>query len=450
MRSPVAHRTWLAAAVAITVLVAGCTPGAKRRSGTPSEGPVQTDPAKVGAVTLTEWDLRNLPAQSAAQDKLNAAFEAKYPNIKIKRVVKQFTDYEATIKLALSSPKPPDVMQINQGYGDLAKFVKASLLLPQDNYAKAYGWTARYNAALLDQNRMTADGHWGTGQLYGLSNQAEVVGLYYNKTLLAKVGLAPPKTLADLQADLPKIKAAGMLPIQLGTSDKNGAIHIFGLIQAVLAGPAAVNDLVFGKGSASWTDQTTLDAARTLQSWAKQGYVTPGANGQNGTVMAAEFGKGNGVFMVDGNWSAPQLATQLGPKVGFTVLSKDAGGKPATEGGLSLLWGISSGSKHPDADAAYLNFVNSPAAEDVIAHGGDLPAVTPSSFKPVSALQADVYASLQSVVKEGSLLPYLDYTTINFYDVLGANLQELIGGRASPESFTKTLQSEYTTAKASR
>jgi raffinose/stachyose/melibiose transport system substrate-binding protein len=450
MRSAVAHRTWLATALAITVILAGCTPGSTQRSSGPTEGPVETDPAKMGTVTITEWDIRNLPAQSAAQDKLNAAFEAKYPNIKIKRVVKQFTDYERTIKLALSSPKTPDVMQVNQGYGDLAKFVKAGLLLPQDNYAKAYGWTGRYNAALLDQNRMTADGHWGTGQLYGISNQAEVVGLYYNKTLLSKIGLTPPRTLADLQGDLPKIKAAGMLPIQLGTSDINGAIHIFGLIQAVLAGPAAVNDLVFGKGDASWTDQSTLEAARTLQSWATQGYVTPGANGQNGTAMAAEFGKGHGVFMVDGNWSAPQLATQLGPKVGFTVLSKVDGGKPATEGGLSLLWGISSRSKHPDADAAYLNFINSPAAEDVIARGGDLPAVTPSSFKPVSGLQADVYASLQSVVQEGSLLPYLDYTTINFYAVLGANLQELISGRISPESFTKTLQTEYTTAKASR
>lgn len=440
-----------ATAAALAVLsLAACAPGATHDSAN-AAGPVRTDPAKLGMVTLTVWDTRNSPGENQAQQKVNAEFEAKYPNIKIHRVLKSFNDYENTIKLALSSPNPPDVTQINQGYGDLATFVQAGLLLLLDRYAKAYGWERHYNPALLDQNRANSHGLWGVGQLYGPSNQAELVGLYYNKKLLAKLGMQPPSTLPQLQADLPKIKAAGMLPINLGTSDKYGAIHIFGMIQAILAGPTEVNNLVFGKGDAKWTDSATMAAATMLQNWARKGYISPGANGQTAADMNTQFGKGNGVFMIDGDWAAPQEQSALGSNVGFTVLSAKPGATPATEGGLSLLWGIPSGSKRPDAAAAYINFLLSPQAEDTVAQGGDLPALQTATFKPKpGSVQADLYASLHRVVAAGTLLPYLDYTTPDFYNLLAGNLQDLIGGQASPRQALSALQGDYVTAKASR
>ena len=141
-----------AAVAAVAALgLAGCTPGSSAAAPHPT-GPVQTDMAKLGKITLTEWDNRTVPGETQAQNKVNAEFEAKYPNITIHRVSKSFTDFEATIKLALSSPNPPDVTQINQGYGDVAIFAEAGLLRPLDDYAKAYGWASRYNPALLAQN----------------------------------------------------------------------------------------------------------------------------------------------------------------------------------------------------------------------------------------------------------------------------------------------------------
>jgi raffinose/stachyose/melibiose transport system substrate-binding protein len=453
-RDRVGRRSRLAAvgAVAVLTMVASaCTPGGSD-SHPRATGPSETDPAKLGDITLTVWDTRNSPGQKQAQDKVNAEFEAKYPNIKIHRVLKDFNSYEATIKLALSSPNPPDVAQINQGYGDLVTFAKAGLLLPLDDYAKVYGWTAHYNPTLLAQNRATSAGLWGVGQLYGPSNQAELVGLYYNKTLLAKLGLPVPATLAELEADLPKIKAAGMLPIQLGASDKFGAIHIFGMLQAILAGAKEVNNLVFGQGSAKWTDATTMAAATLLRDWSTKGYITPGANGLTAAGdMPTKFSKGQGVVMIDGSWSAPQEHSALGEHVGFTVLSAKPGGTPATEGGLSLLWGVPSHSKHADAAAAYINFLLSPQAEDTVAQGGDLPALPTATFKPTAgSVQADLYASLHKVATAGTLLPYLDYTTPNFYTLLGSQLQQLIGGQSSPQQVLSALQEEYATAKASR
>ena len=49
------------------------------------------------------WDTETSPGPSKAEDTLIEQFEQKYPNVTVKRVVKNFDDYMATIKLAASS-----------------------------------------------------------------------------------------------------------------------------------------------------------------------------------------------------------------------------------------------------------------------------------------------------------------------------------------------------------
>jgi maltose-binding protein MalE len=134
-------------------------------------------------VTLTMWDTENAQGPSKAEDELIQQFEQKYPNVTVKRVVKNFDDYMATIKLAASSSDAPDVFQGNEGAVDRA-LVKAHLIAPLDGYAKAYGWDTRFgSSAALNPLRWSSDGNqWGVGQLWGIAQKAEVVGAFYNKT----------------------------------------------------------------------------------------------------------------------------------------------------------------------------------------------------------------------------------------------------------------------------
>ena len=68
----------------------------------------------------------------------------------------------------------------------MGALVKGGLLTPLDDYAEAYGWGDRYSATLLDLNRFSADGkEFGTGNLYGLSQMGEIVGVFYNKEKVA-------------------------------------------------------------------------------------------------------------------------------------------------------------------------------------------------------------------------------------------------------------------------
>ena len=163
------------------------------------------------------------------------------------------------------------MVQANQGYPDMGSFVSGGLLRPEDDYAKLYGWDTYYPEQLLNINKFSADGKdWQSGNLYGVSQTGEIVGVYYNRKILKDLNLEVPKTITEFEAMLPTIKASGMLPIAYGDVEKSPGIHIYGITQAAIAGEQAVTDLVTGR-SGAWTDEPSVKAAQTIQDWADQG-----------------------------------------------------------------------------------------------------------------------------------------------------------------------------------
>ena len=105
--------------------------------------------SKRATVTLTVWDQEVRGGQNASMKTLNAAFEKAHPDIKINRVAKSFTDLQATLKLAASSPNPPDVVEANNGYSAMGPLVKANLLLSLNKYAAKYGWNSRFSETTI-------------------------------------------------------------------------------------------------------------------------------------------------------------------------------------------------------------------------------------------------------------------------------------------------------------
>ena len=167
---------------ALAALIAGCgaSPGGSgddnaEKADEARQSSKQVDVAKAGDVTLTVWDQEVRGGQAKQIKQLNKAFQAKYPNVKIKRVAKSFDDLNTTLKLAVSGDKAPDVVQANQGRQVMGQLVKGGLLRPLDAYAYAYAWSDRYSATLLDLNRFSDDGkEFGSGSLYGLSQMGEI------------------------------------------------------------------------------------------------------------------------------------------------------------------------------------------------------------------------------------------------------------------------------------
>jgi raffinose/stachyose/melibiose transport system substrate-binding protein len=434
------------AATAAPLALAACGGGSKSsETSTTSGGGVVTDASKLGNVTLTVWDQEVRGGQNATMKKLNQQFQAKYPNIKINRVAKSFTDLQATLKLAASGPNPPDVVEANNGYSAMGPLVKAKLLLPLNKYADAYGWRGRYSTGLMKMNQFTADAKkFGEGNIYGLPMTGEVVGVFYNKAKLRELGLKVPTTFEEFQSALQKAKAAGEVPIQFGNLDKWPGIHEFEEVMLQHVGKDTARNFIFGTGggSTSFDSSGTVAAATQLQQMVKDGSFPGGYAGLGYDPSWAQFGKGTGVFLISGSWLTADLKKALGSDVGFFLLPPASGGTLTTLGGEGLPWAISSKTKHADAAAAYLDFITNAQSQQVAADNGQLTA-SKATVKVPSGLDTEVYDQWTKANKEDAIVPYLDWATPTMYDTVTAAIQELMAGKATPQSFVKTVQSDY-------
>jgi raffinose/stachyose/melibiose transport system substrate-binding protein len=430
---------------AVLVTVSACAPGSTSQKPTPKPtSAINTDISKAGNVTLTVWDQEVLGGQNEQMKQLNAAFHKAYPNVTIKRVSRSFSDLEKTLRLALSGNNPPDVVEANQGYGIMAALVKAGALVPLDPYDKVYGFRKRYPAGLNQLNSVTPDGRTiGAGSLYGVSLTGEAVGIYYNTDKLAKLGIRPPATWAQFEQDLALAKSKGETPIYFANLEKFPAIHEFGVLLGQTTGKDALRNLVFGRGG-SWTDPSVVKAAQMLRDWAAKGYFENGFNAEKYNDSPAPFAKGEGVFLIGGPWFAADLQKKMGNKVRYMLPPPaQAGGTAATLGGPGLPLVITSKSKHPDVAAAYLNFMTSPQAMDVVSATGGLPAIAPASAQPTTPVARDLSAAWKTASDHDILVPYLDYSTTTFLDTLGGVLQEIAAGKKTAQQGMQEAQQDY-------
>ena len=102
-----------AIAAGLVLSLAACAPGssAANAGGSDANVKVVTDPSKIAATTITEFDSFTDTTSGLSQymDKVNAAFMAKYPKIKVKRQTAG-GDINTTLKLKISDPSGPDIV----------------------------------------------------------------------------------------------------------------------------------------------------------------------------------------------------------------------------------------------------------------------------------------------------------------------------------------------------
>jgi raffinose/stachyose/melibiose transport system substrate-binding protein len=397
--------------------------------------------------TLVVWDAE-AAGPSKTLNQLNAAFEKAHPNITIKRVNRgDFNAYQTQVKLAASSSSPPDVFEGNQGYGLDGQLVKAKLIQPLDKIAAKYGWSRRFSSTMLRPMRWTPDGkHWGSGPLWGVSPKAEIVGVFYNKALLAKLGLKRPTTFASFQSSLAAAKQKGITPILVGDLDQWPMRDVLAPLIGVYAPPKSVNDWIFGRPRVSFNQRGVVKALATLQQWAHAGYFEDGYLGVGQTDATGQFAQGKGLYFFTGPWENAGFTSGLGTKVGFFVLPGRPGHPPAAEGGPSLPFEISSKTKHLAEAAEYLDFIVSAKSARTWLRNGEVSSVktvNPTKLVPQNSSLNDIIRAYQRQSSAERMFSYLDYATPTMTQTLLAGLQQFVGGSESATSFAQSVQKDW-------
>jgi raffinose/stachyose/melibiose transport system substrate-binding protein len=433
-----------AAALLGTGVTAGATDGTD--TTTPATEGSRPDPATLGDVTLTVWDQEVRGGQNEQIEALNAAFTEAYPNITIERVSRSTDDLRTTLRLALSDDDAPDVVQANNSRSEMGQYVAAGLLTPLDDYAEGYGWFDRFPESVRALASYSEDGTvFGDGQLYGLPQMGEIVGLFYNTAKLGELGVEPPATTDDFVAAVEAAQEAGETPIQFGNSEGWPGIHEFGFVQNQFVDAETIRDLGFGRPGSSWTSDDNVAAAEAMVSWADSGFFVDGYSGTDYDTAWQAFAQGDGVFFVGGTWLVADLTDAMGDGVGFVLTPAGASGQNLVTGGISIPWAIPTNSDSPDAAAAYIDFITSSEAMTMVTEAGNLPVVD-AGAQEVEGLQAEVFAAWAQAGEEDLLVPYLDYATETFYDTITAAIQDLLAGQRSPQDFLEHLEAEYVAA----
>ena len=256
----------------------------------------------------------------------------------------------------------------NQGYQVDGELVKAGLILPLDEYAKAYGWDKSYTPETLQQFEWTDDGQtFGEGTLWGVAQSGQSTGVFANKAKLEAAGVDPAsmKTFADFEAALPKLKAS--LPadepvIALGNKDQFGAIHLWGMVQGAYTPAQDIRDWIFQKDGATFDTPGNLESLQKIKEWADKGYIgrvtrstratTPRPRPRSARARARSCSAATGT-------PRPRRTGSARTPMFFDMPPGDSGKKVAI-GSASLPMHISAKTKQPDLAAAYLDFITGP------------------------------------------------------------------------------------------
>lgn len=338
----------LTTVVALSAALAACGGGSADSSGSSKGG---SDNAK--QVTIRVWgDLSNQAVLEEPYKKINEAFAAKHPNIKVQY---DFAQNDQSLNVALQANELPDLF-IVQGNKTpkMKEMVTQGFLLPLDDYK-------------LDLSRYSAEEiEYGTvdGKLYSsLPSFTDTQLVYFNKALFEKHGVAVPANFDEFVAALDTFTKAGVTAIAMpGRAEWDRSWLVYAL-QSALA-----NDSLKGvlSGANKVADPAIAEAFQYIRDFAEAGYF--GRDFIANDMAAAQFAftNGNAAMIVDGTWNNPTYASS-GLDVGrFIVPNKEGTRIAAASYSNFMTYAVSSKSEHPDAAVKYIEFLNTQEAQQIM------------------------------------------------------------------------------------
>jgi raffinose/stachyose/melibiose transport system substrate-binding protein len=347
--------------------------------GSSGSGSASSDPN--AKVTLTWWhNATNEPLKGYWQQEADAYTKA-HPNVTFKVEAIQNESIQTKIQVALQSNDPPDIFQ-QWGGGDLATQVKSGKVQDITTSTKA----------LATSLGGTASGWQVEGKQYGLPYSLGVVGFWYRTDLFAKAGIAgTPATMADLQTDIGKLKAAGIAPISVGSKDKWPDAFYWGYLATRLCSKDVLQkasvDLTF-------TDSCFLKAGQDLQSFLaskpfQNGFL--GTPAQLGAASSAGLlANGKAAMELQGHWNGGVVTgltadkKSLGDKLGWFPFPAVDGGADVPDATFGGGDGFSCSADAPPACADFLKFLLSVDQQKKFAALNVGPPVTPGAESAVS------------------------------------------------------------------
>lgn len=176
--------TALTLILALTLVLAGCSSGNNNGGGNNGGGETANDSSGDSGEKITLdvalWD-ENV---KGTLDESIKIFNETYPNVEVKVTYTPWADYWSKLRTSLAGKSGPDVFWMNGP--NIYMYADSDLLKDVQPMIDADGIdTSKYTKALVDLYTIN-------GSLYGLPYFLDSIGLFYNKELFDKAGVAYP------------------------------------------------------------------------------------------------------------------------------------------------------------------------------------------------------------------------------------------------------------------
>jgi multiple sugar transport system substrate-binding protein len=289
-------RSRLAAVSALAVLIACAAYGAS----TSAAAAKTTRATSIHVVDYYAFE----PDKSVVGGVLNAC--GKSAGVKINRDAIPGPNLIPKVLQMASSHTLPDVLMLDNP--DLQQFAQSGALTPLSNYGvSAKGYQKGVVAASTYK-----------GKLYGLQPITNSIALFYNKDILAKAGVTPPKTWADLRADAKKLTLGNTYGLALSAP-------------ATYEGTWQFMPFMWSNGGDERNIATPQVAAalQLLVDLKSDGSMSASVVNWSQGDVNDQFKAGNAAMMVNGPWQFPVLNGVAGLHYGVVPIPvPKAGGVP--------------------------------------------------------------------------------------------------------------------------
>lgn len=398
---------WLSQKAArLATIVAACVTGLL----------ITTTPAVHAAETITVWHyFSGNPSQEKVMTDYKAIFEKENPGVTVENVYVPYDQMNSKLTAAASTKSGPDVVVFNGAETSL--LAEGGILAPMDSYWNSFADKAQFPASVI---------HKSNGKMYSAQGYVNLLGLWYNADILAKIKMKVPTSIAGMERAMAAAKKAGYKGITLcGLPQGQGEWQAIPFITST----------GFNYGN---LDEKALTAGLGIaKRWVDKGYLSKEATTWDQTVPFQKFLVGDTLFAHNGNWQAGAAA---GAKFKYGVTALPIGSKGKIYlGGEGQ--GIGAFSKNKDLAWSYLKSTYfSKTGQLVVVPVGSIPSRLDSAKdKSVTSNQL-LKPFAAEIAKNGANYPPVEIPAAKINDAQtagGVAWSSVIGGTASPASAAK-------------
>ena len=286
----------------------------------------------------------------------------------LQEIVDDYNKSQDEVKVKLTSvPDAGTVLKTRIANGEAPDVIN---IYPQN--ADFKGWAADGQFVdLTDESDILGNLNEGAAEAYAVDSKiynvpltTNVSGIYYNKDAFDKLGIEVPKSLAEFQEIVKKIKDDGQTPFAEALGDPwtvNGFAQLAWIQSA--GSPQAANDyLRFSDKGAIKSDEVTKNVAAYLDLLAGNGQSN--SDGALYADTVAVFAEGKALMMANGSWALTVIKQQEPDfEVGFFPMPGLTADAPVmTVGAADMAVSISADSENIDASKDFVKYLSSTKA----------------------------------------------------------------------------------------